>query len=134
MMPRGTGYVALDGSGDRIPYDEESVKLHNRAMEIVSIGAGVAGRDGKKVPRKSYGDALKQARAEAAAEKTAKEAAATGKGRAQFGEDPRTPVWNGSVAVSDRADAILKENEWPLSRFGEALRQARAEDRDRWGR
>ena len=110
------GGTLLDGKGTLI--DQESIMLHDRALAILQPAASSG---------MTYGTALKLARKELA-EKRKAEARGPQFSEVRFAEGGKIPVDQDSVLVARRADAIMAERK--IS-FGEALKMARAEARER---
>jgi hypothetical protein len=115
-VPTHKGGGTLLGGANRIPIDETSMQLHDRALAILAAGAHSG---------MSYGDALKLARKEAAA-KAAAEKRGSRFAETSFAEGGRIPIDQNSARVARRADEIMAEKKCD---FGQALRLARADVR-----
>lgn len=105
------------GDANRTPIDEDSARLHERALQI-AMAASAHGM--------SYKDALRLARKELK-EKAQAKARGQQFSEVRFAEGGRIPVDRNSILVAKQADAIMAERK--IS-FGEALKMARAEMRD----
>jgi hypothetical protein len=119
VVPTHAGHgTSLDANGT--PVDPASVRLHDRAMVILAaaIHTGM-----------TYGDALRIARKEIADKALAEKRGQNFHEGLCFDEGSRIPISQASIQMAERANAIMAENKWPNSRFGEALELARREMR-----
>jgi hypothetical protein len=119
-VPTHKGGGTLLGGANRIPIDETSMQLHDRALAILAAGAHSG---------MSYGDALKLARKEAA-DKALADARGPQFAEMRFAEGGRIPIDQNSICADRRAKEIMAEDKERRITFGEALKMARAEMRN----